>query len=228
MKNFGLTELVVVSPHRPVWDETVSAVNADDVIAHARVVETIAEAVADCALVVGTIDRTRVEPKQIIYTPANLSRDLRETSLRLALLFGSEKNGLTNEDLSHCHRRMSIPTQADCPSMNLGQAVAVCCYELMRDRTQPSTEIISPVAATAGEVEAALRLALEVLRLSEFSLPGGEAELTLRLRRSLLRFDLTEREAKTLCGALRKIRDGLKKIRLPKSHLSGEIKDKDS
>ena len=136
MKNFGFTDLTVVAPHAPVWDEAVSAVNAVDIIANARVVGSLIEAISDCTFVVGTVDRTRVESKQAIYTPADLSRDLQATDHRLAMVFGPEKNGLTTEDLSHCHRALSIPTRPLCPSMNLGQAVAVCCYELMRDRAQ--------------------------------------------------------------------------------------------
>ncbi len=215
MKNFGFTELVVVSPHPPIWNEAVSAVNAVDVIANACVVETLAEAIADCTFVVGTVDRSRVEPKQVIYTPEDLSRDLQATPHRLALVFGPEKNGLTNEDLSHCHRTLSIPTQPGCPSMNLGQAVAVCCYELMRDRAQHSTKIEPPAQATAGEIEAALQLALDLLRISDFILPGSEADLTIKLRRSLIRLNLRDREVKTLCGALRKIEQRLSGMRLP-------------
>ena len=115
MKNFGLTDLWIVGPHPPVWDEVVSAVNATDVLAGARVVESVDQAIADCNLVVGTTDRTRVDEKQTVYTPVDLIRELRETSYNLALIFGSEKHGLTNEDLSRCHRLMSIPTQQDCP-----------------------------------------------------------------------------------------------------------------
>jgi tRNA/rRNA methyltransferase len=210
MKNFGFSELWVVTPYPPVWEEVVSAVNATDVIAKARVVGSLAEAIADCTFVVGTADPRRVKPKPAIYTPADLSRDLQATAHRLALVFGSEKHGLRNEDLSHCHRLLSIPTRPDCPSMNLGQAVAVCCYELARDQSPPPVAARNPEPATAGEIETALQFALEVLRLSGFILPGDEPDLTLKLRRSLIRFDLTEREVKILCGALRKLTSSLR------------------
>ncbi len=209
MKNFGLTELVIAAPYPPIWDEVVSAVHAIDIIAQARVVGSLAEAVADCTWVVGTTDRRRIEPKRTIYTPADLSHDLRETDHRLSLVFGSEKRGLTNEDLSHCHRVMSIPTQPDCPSMNLGQAVAVCCYELMRDQAQALVATQKHDFATAGEIEIALRLALDALRLSSFMLPDHEPDWAVKLRRRLLGFNLTKREVNMLCGALRKINDGL-------------------
>jgi TrmH family RNA methyltransferase len=209
MKNFGLTNLTVVSPYSPVWDEVVSAVNAEDVIANARVVTTLAEAVADATLVVGTADPSRVALKHRVYTPAELRADVTGTDHRLALVFGPEKHGLTNEDLNHCHRVLSIPTRPGCPSMNLGQAVAVCCYELMRDAA-PGEEVKTALqTATAGEIEMSLKLALEVLRLADFILPGNESALAQKLRRSLLRLNLSRREVKTLCGALRQIKDKL-------------------
>src|SRR5215510_1900510 len=78
MKNFGFTDLAVVTPHPPVWDEVTSAPNAADVLANARVVATLDEAISNCNLVVGTTDRTRIEEKQTVYTPFDLSSDLAE------------------------------------------------------------------------------------------------------------------------------------------------------
>ncbi len=210
MKNFGFGDLAVVTPHPPVWSEVVSAVNAEDVLTNARVCESLDEAVADCNLVVGTTDRTRVEQKQTVYTPSDLSRELREAGYTLALVFGSEKHGLTNEDLSRCHRVMSVPTEHDCPSMNLGQAVAICLYELIRDGAQ-SAIVPRPVeTATAGATDAALQLLLEVLRLIDFVLPGNEPDLTRRLRGSLLRLNPTRYDIEMLCGILSRIKRGLK------------------
>lgn len=208
MKNFGFHDLTVVGVHPPVWSEVSSAPNAMDVLAGARVVATLDEAVADCNLVVGTTDRTRVEAKQTVYTPLDLSRDLGESNYKLALVFGSEKHGLTNESLSHCHRVMSIPTEPDCPSMNLGQAVAVCCYELTRDRAQTAIVPRPAETATAGATEAALQLLLDVLRQIDFVLPGNEPDLTRRLRSSLLRLQPTRYDIEMLCGILSRIQRG--------------------
>lgn len=210
MKNFGFTDLAVVTPHPPVWDEVVSAVNAEDVLTNARICESLGEAIADCNLVVGTTDRTRAEQKQTVYTPADLSRELREAGHALALVFGSEKHGLTNEDLSRCHCVMSIPTRPDCPSMNLGQAVAICLYELIRDSAQSAIVLRPAETATAGATEAALRLLLEVLRLIDFVLPGNEPDLTRRLRSNLLRLNPTKCDIEMLCGILSRIKRGLK------------------
>jgi tRNA/rRNA methyltransferase len=209
MKNFGFTDLTVVAVHPPVWGEVSSAPNAMDVLTNARVVSTIDEAVADCNLVVGTTDRTRVEQKQSVYTPFDLSEALAKASYKLALVFGSEKHGLTNEDLSRCHRVMSIPTQPNCPSMNLGQAVAVCCYELIRDNAQQTVVPRPSESATAGATEAALQLTLDVLRQIDFVLPGNEMDLTRRVRGSLLRLQPTRYDIEMLCGILSRIRRGL-------------------
>src|SRR5262245_8411322 len=211
MKNFGFTDLTVVTPHPPVWGEVVSAVNAEDVLANARVVQLLDEAISDCNMVVGTTDRTRVEEKQTVYTPFELSREMSATDYKLALVFGSEKHGLTNEDLSRCHRVMSIPTEPNCPSMNLGQAVAVCCYELIRDSAQTALVPRPAETATAGATEVALQLLLEVLRLIDFVLPGNEPDLTRRLRGSLLRLNPTRYDIEMLCGILSRIKRGLTK-----------------
>jgi len=204
MKNFGFKELVVVAPYPPVWAETVSAVKSEDLLANARVVEHLAEAIDDCTLVIGTKDRTRVEQKQDLYLPSALSHELVETNHRVALVFGQEKHGLTNEDLSYCHRIMSIPTQLDCPSMNLGQAVAICCYELIR---QPENHPIERAAeaATAGAVERVLELTLEVLRFVGFIQPANEQKWREEMRSKLFKYNLSEADAGVLCGTLRRI-----------------------
>jgi tRNA/rRNA methyltransferase len=211
MKNFGFTDLAVVAPYAPVWNEAVSAVNATDVLQGARAFESLAAAIADCTLVIGAADRTRVEWKQPVYTPADLKREFADAHHRLALVFGSEKHGLTNEDLSFCQRVVSIPTEPDCPSMNLGQAVAICCYELRRDEFQRSESQMTTQAATSGEIEMSLKLAIETLRLSGFLLPGNEETRTCKLRQSLLRAALTSQEVSFLCGALRQIKSQLEK-----------------
>ena len=205
MKNFGFDELFVVAPYAPVWEEVVSAVQAEDLIGRARVVAELAEAVADCTLVVGTGDPRRTAGQPTLYTPAQLSEGLAGAAHKLALVFGPEKHGLTNDDLSYCHRLLSIPTRPDCPSMNLGQAVAVCCYELARGGASEAVTRTQAALPAAGEVEAALKLLLAVLRLAEFIKPGGEPALARKLRQALLHLDLTRPDLKVLCGALYQI-----------------------
>lgn len=211
MKNLGFSDLAVVGIHTPNWNEVTSAPNATDLLANAQLFATLNEAVADCNLVVGTTDYRRVEDKQTVYTPFDLSHELTATEYKLALVFGSEKHGLTNEDLSHCHRVMSIPTQPNCPSMNLGQSVAICCYELIRNQAQ--TEILPRPAetATARAVEEAFDLSLDVLRQIDFVLPGNEPDLKRRIRSSFFRFNLNKYDVEMLCGILSRIKRGLSK-----------------
>ncbi len=209
MKNFGFSDLAVVGVHPPNWDEVTSAPNATDVLVNSRIFPTLSQATADCNLVIGTTDRTRVEAKQTVFTPVDLNRELAVAEYNLALVFGSEKHGLTNEDFSHCHRVMSIPTKPNCPSMNLGQAVAICCYELIRDAAQTGIVPRQAETATARAVEEAFDLSLDVLRQIDFVLPGNEPDLKRRIRSSFFRFNLNKYDVEMLCGILSRIKRGL-------------------
>src|SRR2546430_15232756 len=131
MSNFGFFHLRVVNPYELAFREARSAVGAVPLLAQATEFKTVAEAVADCTLVVGT---TSVGQRQLQHSARRLDQaaSLLSKQLaggRVALLFGSEKRGLSNEDLSHCHWLLRIPTREEHRSMNLGQAVAVCLYE---------------------------------------------------------------------------------------------------
>ncbi len=208
MKNFGLRELVVVAPHPPVWEEVKSAVGAADIIAAARVVATIAEAVADCTMVVGTGDHTRFKKQQTLFTPARLREAMAAGTVRTALLFGPEKNGLTNEDLSFCHKILSIPTAPDCPSMNLGQAVAICCYELTRAQPVEGSPVdcsVSNNLAEAGDIEGLLSLAVEVMTAAEFLHAQNASAKIQEFRQLLRRLQLTRQEVNLFRGVLRQV-----------------------
>ena len=216
MKNFGFAELALVAPHAPVWEEARAAVGAADLLACARLSPTLAEAVVDCSFVVGTVGRGGTEAA---LTPEALREELTRRPARLALIFGPEKTGLTNADLSHCHRVLSIPTAPDCPSMNLAQAVAVCCYELARGVAAAPPTV--PKAADAGEIEGLLGQAVKVLHGVGFLGPHNERLMTEEFRRALLRWRLTRRDAALLRGMLRQI--GWK-VELPdRGAESGEI-----
>ena len=138
MANFGFRRLTIVAPFATNWTEAKSAVGAPDLLREARVLDTLAEAVADCTLVLGTGSLDRRRPEQTILDLPDGASQIREALAsqrvggRVALLFGSEKHGLTSEDISWCHALIVIDTNDDQPSMNLGQAVAVCLYEISR------------------------------------------------------------------------------------------------
>lgn len=133
MANFGFARLKVVAPYAPNWKEAQSAVGAVELLGAAIETKTLGEAVAKCTLVAGTGTLVYRKPEQrVVRLPefAPLVRQEMERDGRVGLVFGPEKHGLTREDLSYCHVLVEIPTDARQPSMNLGQAVAVCLYEL--------------------------------------------------------------------------------------------------
>jgi len=142
MANFGFARLGVVAPYAPHWREARSAVGAPELLGSAVETATLAEAVADCTLVAGTGTLTYRKPEQPVVPLPDLTPLVRrelERGGRVALVFGPEKHGLTREDLSYCHFLVEIPTDRRQPSMNLGQAVSVCLYELAgRGQTRPS------------------------------------------------------------------------------------------
>ncbi len=203
MKNFGFADLVVVSPHPPVWDEAlVSAVGGEDVIRSARVVETMLDAVSDCSLVIGTAGGRRVES----INPAEAREALRgfEKQKRAALVFGSEKTGLTNAEMSLCHEILTIPASDECPSLNLAQAVAICCYELGRVDMAGTHERMSD-DATVGQIELLLGKSIDLLKLAGFFDNGNERGLTDEFRRSLLRIRPSAREVTVWLGAINQV-----------------------
>jgi len=134
MANFGFSRLAVVAPYQPHWREAQSAVGAEDLLQTARVCATLQEALADCTLVLGTATLAHRTPEQPVLRLPDLvpliRPELSRSNGRVALVFGPEKRGLTGENLALCHRLVVIPTAPRQPSMNLGQAVAVCLYEL--------------------------------------------------------------------------------------------------
>jgi TrmH family RNA methyltransferase len=207
MSNFGTQRLRLVNPYAAGFREARSAVGASDLLNQAEEYKTVAEAVSDCALVVGTTavrNRVLQQPVHRLDEHAGTTIRMQLQTERVALLFGSEKIGLTNQDFSHCHWLLNIPTSQQNISMNLGQAVAVCLYELARSTPlQPGTEDVNP--ATAGEAEQITEGLLEALRISGYVKPGTEAMFEKKTRRLILRFKLEAYDAKLLLGMVRQI-----------------------
>ena len=209
MSNFGVRQLRVVNPYEAAFREARSAVGAASLLAKAEKYDAVAEAVDDCKLVVGT-------------TVARASRDLQHRLQGLevggraikrylktgpvALLFGSERYGLSNDELSHCHWFMRIPTREEHGSMNLGQAVAVCLYELVRGRKAGSAKTAlgkkDTTSATSGDVERLTQVLLEVLRISGYVKPRAVAAEE-KLRRLIRRLELNANDAAVVLGMLR-------------------------
>ncbi|MGE5321821.1 MAG: RNA methyltransferase [Actinomycetota bacterium] len=211
MSNFGCSSLRLVNPYEPSFREARSAVGAAQLLASAQEYTSLPDAIADCALVVGTTavhNRDLQHSVHRLETAAGLMRE-RLNSGRVALLFGSEKTGLSNDDLSHCHWLLHIATAQEHLSMNLGQAVAVCLYELVRScETGVSERPGLPqerARVTAGELDRLTAQWLESLQLSGYIKPGMEAASEEKLRRMLRRMDLSADDAQLWLGMLRQI-----------------------
>lgn len=206
MGNFGFSNLRVVNPYEPSFREARSAVGASAILAGAKQHDSLAEAVADCTLVIGTTSARDRELHQTLRPLAAGARLMRKhlASGRVALLFGSEKRGLSNHDLSHCHWLMRIPTRQDLPAMNFGQAVAICLYELSRtpSKTGQGTRAHS---AASSELERITLLLLDLLIASGYTAADAEVQAEQRVRRFIYRLSLAPDDAETWLGMLRQI-----------------------
>ena len=208
MANFGFRELAVVAPYEPVWQETRSAVGAEEVIKSACEASDLRQAIANRTLVVGTTSGSRRSLDRDLISlpefPAWLARHAKgkQASGRAALLFGSEKTGLTSEHLSYCHALVRIPVLPGCPSMNLGQAVAVCCYELARSKAVASalssTKVHHSEAANLDSLTHLLDRAAAVLDQAGYLKPKSRNAQLLKLRRLLLDLGLSNNEVRIL------------------------------
>jgi len=191
MSNFGFSSLRLVDPFGPSYREARSAVGASEILAAAKRYKTVADAVADCTLVVGTTAVRNRDLQHPLRRPEYGARLIRRR-LRaepVALLFGSEKFGLSNEE--------NI-------SMNLGQAAAVCLYELIRDSKQErAAQQLKP--ATAEELERITTLLLEALQTSGFLDRRRVSDADERIRRLVRRLRLPERDAVIWMGMLRQM-----------------------
>ena len=215
MSNFGCADLRLVNPYDPSFREARSAVGAASLLASAQVYATVAEAVADCALIVGT---TAVGAREVLHPLHSLPQAapmLRTAmrSTRAALLFGSEKTGLTKADLSHCHWLLRIPTQPANYSMNLGQAVAVCLYALATAEVQEGSDApasgapqpqVRPALAQE-ESERLLAVLMDVVHHSQTRRVQSDARYAEHLRRLLLRLNPGRRDTQILLGILRRV-----------------------
>jgi tRNA/rRNA methyltransferase len=207
MANFGFERLCAVAPYDVAFREARSAVGAAPLLARAEEYATVGEAVADCTLVIGTTSVGHRELQHPIRRLEYGAREIRRAlaSAPVALLFGSEKFGLSNDDLSHCHWLMRIPTVGQDLSMNLGQAVALCLYELARDSKAAAARPGKIHAATAGETEKITSQLLEALRQSGYINPRTAASTEEKVRRLVRRLEISGKDVPVLLGMLRQI-----------------------
>lgn len=207
MSNFGFEDLRLVRPYDVAFREAVSAVNAERVMQSAQVFDSVADAVGDCRLVVGATGLGHRKPNHPLYSLPQASRLIRKAgNLRIAVLFGSEKFGLSNDDVMVCHWLLRIPTRPEHESMNLAQAVAVCLYELIRRPAAPlpdADEKEQP--ASSEELERMSGLLEEVLHLSGYKDFGVAKAATGKVHRLVRRMDLRGEDASIWTGMIRQI-----------------------
>ena len=208
MANFGFARLTVVAPYEPHWREARSAVGAPQLLTDARETASLADAVRECKLVIGTGTLTHRKPEQPVMqldTLAPRVAHVLSPGSRVAVVFGPEKHGLTREDLSWCHLLVEIPTDSRQPSMNLGQATAVFLYEIAtrfesdptangRDRTP------DPAPTTSGDLDILGGLIEEVMAEAKYSPKSMEGANRHDLRVMLRRLHLNAATAEGRSG----------------------------
>ncbi len=204
MKNFGCEDLRLVDAYEVAFREARSAVGASSVLQSAREYRDVAAAVADSTLVIGT---TSLGNRQMNHPLLRLDQTatlVTQHAGRVALLFGSEKFGLSVADMSHCHWLLRIPTIDQDLSMNLGQAVAVCLYEFARDpKAAAAPLLIRRAAADSAQTEQIAARLLEIMRITGYTNPTVETSTENKTRRMVRRFALTAADARVCLGVLR-------------------------
>jgi tRNA (cytidine32/uridine32-2'-O)-methyltransferase len=205
MKNMGLESLVLVRPgSHPDPASAARASGAADVLARARVVATVDEAIGDCGLVLGTTARARSAHWRELDARAGAAEIVAAAVSRpVAVLFGGERNGLANEELERCEALIRIPVAAAYGSLNLAQAVQIVCYEVQVafDASAPAaTE--APLPATADERRALDAHLERVMRASGFMHDGNAGQLGARVRRLIARARPDDGEIRILRGWL--------------------------
>jgi len=213
MHGFGFPDLRLVNDYSVSIDKARSAVDASAILAGAQAFVNLEDAVADCTLVVGTTavgERKQEHPLYSLAESGGLLRSaLASTSRgRVALLFGSEKTGLSNEALSHCHWLLTIPMHRypdlRHASMNLGQAAAVCLYELIRQADAPPLSKPRP-GANAEDLERLTKLLEELLACTGYARHRpARADLT-EVRRMVRRMGPNQSDARRWIGILRQL-----------------------
>jgi TrmH family RNA methyltransferase len=203
MKNMALSDLVLVRPRSfPHAEANALAAGADDVLANARIVTSVAEAISDCGFIAGTTSRPRsyywefTTPREVAGRIVALPDEN-----RAALLFGSERYGLATEDLNHCNVLVRIPANPDYCSLNLAMSVQLAAYEIFMAREQPHSHVqLEMPLAASGDVEHFYAHLHQVLNEIDFDDRTGH--LMERLRRLFNRAQLDRNELNIMRGIL--------------------------
>ena len=200
MKNMGLSHLLLVDGCSPLHMNAYKlASGAEDILERAEEVPDLQEAILQMGIVVGTTSRSGKE-RSPLPTPGELVKDLLPLSLKnsIGLVFGSEKEGLTSEELSLCHRYVRVPTSQSFPSLNLAQAVMVFCYELFKASGSIPKRPIE--LAQADQLEKMFEHMERTLLATGFLEPKNPKHIMRTLRRLFGKSRLEEREVQILQG----------------------------
>lgn len=206
MKTMGVERLFVVGrPDLNEYEAKTLAVHAGDVFDARVAVDTLAEATDGCALVAGTTRRTGKRRKVARLTPAELAARFASTdSAEMAVVFGSEADGLSDEDLSICSAAVTIPTSPDFPTLNLSHAVQIVCYELFKSiRAQAGKQFYSPI--DGRRMNDLVETVIGSLKSIGFFKLMGPEDMRVFLRDIFARARLSGAEADRLAGLFQKI-----------------------
>lgn len=219
MKNMGLRRLVLVAPQDfPSSDATARAAGAEDVLSGARVCASLEEAVADCQLVIGTSARDRRIPWPRLSPDEAARRAVgASSSQEVAVVFGRERTGLTNDELDRCQALVTIPTDPEFASLNLACAVQVVAYEIYRaarvsDASIDTADELGEPRASQGEVERFYRHLEQAMIETGFLDPRNPRLLMRRLMRLFNRVDMTVNEVNILRGILTSFQQSQKRV----------------
>jgi len=205
LKTMGFGDLVLVAPrHFPDPDATAMAAGADDVLSGARVVDSLEAALAGCTLAAGFSARGR----ELSHPPVALREAAPELAAAsrgatVALVFGNETSGLTNEELLRCQRLVHIPANPAYPSLNLAAAVMVACYEIAttsRAHSIPGAGVGE--AATADDIEGFIAHLESSVVESGYIDPAKPGRFMERMRRLFARAGLEREEVRVMRGML--------------------------
>jgi TrmH family RNA methyltransferase len=223
MANFGFSHLSVVAAHDPHWREARSAVGAPELLASAGEHETLPQAIAQNTLVLGTGTLTYRKPDQPVLQLPQLGPLIQQEldrNGRIAILFGSEKRGLSRDELSYCHALVEIPTDPHQPSMNLGQAAAVCLYELACGTNHETTLVQKVVpqqlgleAADSANLDRLANLIEETMLAARYSPKSMHETNRHDLRVVLRRLNLSPLDTRRIFGLFRRILNRLNSSR---------------
>ncbi len=207
IRTMGFTRLCLVAPQRfPHAEASALAAGAEDVLGKAVLSASVVEALADCTLALGCTARPRGVP-----LPELSPREAAERALAacaggpVAIVFGNERTGLTNDELMSCHAAVHIPSDPACPSLNLAQAVQVLAYELrlaVLAHQPPAQATPAEPRATVEQLEHFFGHLAQTLEDIDFHKGRAPTTILKRLRRLFLRAGLEQREVRILRGIL--------------------------